>query len=89
MSQETAIAPRVSLEQIVGAQVRALRLALDMTLSDLAQAASVSAGMLSKIENGQTSPSLGTLQALAGALNIPLGSFFTTFDECPHQILIG
>ena len=72
---------KVSLEQIVGAQVRALRQALGMTLSDLANAASISTGMLSKIENGQTSPSLSTLQALAGALNIPLGSFFATFDE--------
>jgi transcriptional regulator with XRE-family HTH domain len=37
--------------------------------------------MLSKIENGQTSPSLTTLQNLAGALNIPLASFFATYDE--------
>jgi len=52
-----------------------------MTLAELAQAASISTGMLSKIENGQTSPSLGTLQALAAALNMPIGSFFTTFDR--------
>ena len=71
----------LSLEIMVGAQVRALRQTLDMTLADLAQAAGISTGMLSKIENGQTSPSLATLQALAGALNMPLGSFFTTFDE--------
>ena len=80
MTQDTDD-PQVSLELLVGAQVRALRQALGMTLSDLAQAASLSTGMLSKIENGQTSPSLATLQALAAALNIPLGSFFATFDE--------
>ncbi|MFK7941876.1 MAG: helix-turn-helix domain-containing protein [Paracoccaceae bacterium] len=70
-----------SLELMVGAQIRALRLALGMTLTDLSGAAAISTGMLSKIENGQTSPSLGTLQAIASALNMPLGSFFTSFDE--------
>ena len=70
-----------ALERMVGAQIRALRQALDMTLTDLAGAATISTGMLSKIENGQTSPSLGTLQAIAAALNMPLGSFFTSFDQ--------
>ena len=73
--------PGSTLESLVGAQVRALRLALGMTIADLAQAAGLSPGMLSKVENGQTSPSLGTLSALAGALNMPLASFFTKFDE--------
>jgi transcriptional regulator with XRE-family HTH domain len=70
-----------SLERLVGAQVRALRTALGMKLSDLAAAAGLSQGMLSKVENGQSSPSLTTLQALAGALNMPLSSFFTKFDQ--------
>ena len=71
----------IPLELLVGAQVRALRQALGMTIAELATAASLSTGMLSKIENGQTSPSLTTLQALASALNMPLGSFFETFDQ--------
>lgn len=73
--------PQMALETLVGAQIRALRTALGITLTDLAASASISTGMLSKIENGQTSPSLGTLQAIASALNMPLGSFFTSFDE--------
>ena len=73
--------PQTPLELLVGAQIRALRLALGMTLADLSASAGISAGMLSKIENGQTSPSLGTLQAIAGALNMPLGSFFASFDQ--------
>jgi transcriptional regulator with XRE-family HTH domain len=71
---------RGSLERLVGAQVRALRTALGMKLADLAAAAGLSQGMLSKVENGQTSPSLATLEKLAQALNIPLGSFFTRVD---------
>lgn len=73
--------PHIPLEQLVGAQIRGLRLAVGMTNADLAGAANLSPGMLSKIENGQTSPSLSTLQALATALNMPLGSFFATFDD--------
>jgi transcriptional regulator with XRE-family HTH domain len=71
----------IPLEALVGAQIRALRTALGMTLSDLAAAAGLSPGMLSKVETGQTSPSLATLSALAGALNMPLASFFTKFDQ--------
>ena len=70
-----------SLEAAVGAQVRETRRALGMTLADLARTASVSLGMLSKIENGQSSPSLATLQALAAALNVPIATFFAKFDE--------
>ena len=71
----------IPLEQLVGAQIRALRLALGMTGADLAGAANLSPGMLSKIENGQVSPSLATLSALAAALNMPIGSFFEAADE--------
>lgn len=75
------IVPNKELETWIGAQVREMRTALGMTMAELAKSASLSVGMLSKIENGQTSPSLTTLQNLAGALNIPLASFFTKFDE--------
>ena len=37
--------------------------------------------MLSKIENGITSPSLTTLQTLSDALRMPLTSFFRRFEE--------
>lgn len=75
------IQPEKALEVWIGAQVRTYRTALGMTMAELARSASLSVGMLSKIENGQTSPSLTTLQHLATALNIPLASFFATFDE--------
>lgn len=71
----------IPLEQLVGGQIRALRLAVGMTGAELAAAANLSPGMLSKIENGQTSPSLATLSALAAALNMPIGSFFAAADE--------
>ena len=70
-----------TLEAAVGRQVHVTRTALDMTLVELAKAASISVGMLSKIENGQTSPSLTTLEGLASALNVPIATFFASFDE--------
>ncbi|MEO1293814.1 MAG: XRE family transcriptional regulator [Pseudomonadota bacterium] len=70
-----------ALEAAVGAQVRATRQALGLTLADLARVTEISVGMLSKIENGQTSPSLSTLQGLAAAMNVPIATFFARFDE--------
>ena len=70
-----------TLEQALGLQVRALRKGAELTVSDLAAAAGLSAGMLSKIENGQISPSLATLQALAAALHVPITALFSAFEE--------
>lgn len=69
------------LERAIGRKVRSLRRSLDVTLAELARSADLSAGMLSKIENGQTSPSLTTLKALAQALNVPISMFFHEFEE--------
>ncbi|MCF4164043.1 XRE family transcriptional regulator [Zavarzinia compransoris] len=70
-----------TLEQALGVQIRHLRRQLDLTVAHLAGAAGISTGMLSKIENGQISPSLNTIQALAGALNVPIAALFASFDE--------
>jgi transcriptional regulator with XRE-family HTH domain len=69
------------LEVAIGRQVREYRVKLAMTVADLARQAGLSAGMLSKIENGGTSPSLDTLQALSKALNVPVTAFFRKFEE--------
>lgn len=69
------------LEKYIGAEIRKYRRRADMTLNALAQRAGLSQGMMSKIENGQTSPSLSTLAALADALSIPLSSLFTPLEQ--------
>lgn len=73
--------PNRTLEKTIGGQVRSLRRQIDLSVADLAAAAGISAGMLSKIENGQISASLGTLQSIAAALSAPMSSLFTAFDE--------
>lgn len=70
-----------SLERALGLQVRQLRRRHDLSVADLAAAASISTGMRSKIENGQISPSLSTLQSLAAALSSPVSSLFAAFEE--------
>lgn len=74
-------AERRTVEEAVGVRVRTLRKRLDMTVAELAGQAGLSVGMLSKIENGATSPSLATLQALADACNVPISSLFAELEE--------
>jgi transcriptional regulator with XRE-family HTH domain len=69
------------LEVAIGREVRAHRRQKAVTVAELAQITGLSIGMLSKIENGNTSPSLTTLQTLANALSVPLTSFFRRFEE--------
>ena len=65
----------------IGFEVRRLRKSIDLTVAELGAAAGISASMLSKIENGSIAPSLGTLDALAKALNVPISRLFTETDE--------
>ena len=69
------------LEDAIGRQVRVYRVQLSMTIANLARQSGLSPGMLSKIENGQTSPSLTTLQLLAGALNVPVTALFRKYEQ--------
>lgn len=73
--------PLRSVEEEIGTEVRRLRKSLDLTVAELGAAAGISAGMLSKIENGSISPSLSTLAALAKALNVSISSLFAETDE--------
>jgi transcriptional regulator with XRE-family HTH domain len=69
------------LEEAIGHEVKRFREQLNITISELAKAANMSAGMLSKIENGATSPSLSSLQSLSRALQVPVTSLFRSFEE--------
>lgn len=70
-----------ALERALGARIRFIRREQDLSVLDLANAASISAGMLSKIENGQISPSLSTLQSIASALKVSLSMLFAASEE--------
>ncbi|MDW3221570.1 MAG: cupin domain-containing protein [Paracoccaceae bacterium] len=70
-----------NLEVAIGREVRAYRRKQEITVADLSATTGLSIGMLSKIENGNTSPSLTTLKTLANALSVPLTAFFRRFEE--------
>jgi transcriptional regulator with XRE-family HTH domain len=57
-------------------------------MADLASAAGISAGMISKIENGQISPSLSTLDVLAAALAVPISAFLATYEDRRDSSLV-
>ena len=69
------------LERSIGSQVRLFRQQLKLTVSEAAESAELSPGMLSKIENGNISPSLATLNSLSVALNVPVTAFFRKYEE--------
>lgn len=77
----------VLVSRAVGSRVRELRTGLGMTMAKFAEASDISLGMLSKIEHGQTAPSLATLVRLADAAHVPLTALFRGLDE-EHDIVI-
>ncbi|WP_336490432.1 helix-turn-helix domain-containing protein [Methylobacterium nigriterrae] len=70
-----------TLERALGHQIRLLRRERDLSVADLGAAAGISPGMVSKMENGQISPSLSSINAIANALNVPITALFSAFEE--------
>jgi len=70
---DTAVAQPLDL----GARVRELRKARDWTLEQAAQQAGLARSTLSKIENGQMSPTYDALKKLAVGLEISVPQLFT------------
>ena len=84
------LGPAVSTEKVcrvVGSRVRELRQSLNMTMSAFAAGAGISLGMLSKIEHGQSAPSLSTLVRLAATARVPVTALFRGLDE-EHDLVI-
>lgn len=63
-------------ELIVGLKIRELRNQREFSLRMLAERSGLNINTLSMIENGKTSPSVGTLQQLARALEVSMTAFF-------------
>ena len=76
-------ADKLFLERSIGKQLKTFRKQSGLTVTQLAEAAHLSIAMVSKMENGQTSPSLTSLQNIAKALNIPITALFRQFEQYP------
>ena len=75
LAEESSAAPN---EVKVGDNLRRIREAGNLSLRALAEISGLAINTLSLIENGKSSPSVSTLQQLAGALDIPISAFFET-----------
>lgn len=65
----------------VGQRLKHLREERGVSMRSLARTSGLSANALSMIERGLTSPSVSTLNKLAGALEVPVTAFFRTERE--------
>jgi transcriptional regulator with XRE-family HTH domain len=65
----------------VGRRIREAREASGLTLRAISDATGVSTSMLSLVERGRTSPSIGTLVAICDALDIQMAKLFSGSDQ--------
>jgi transcriptional regulator with XRE-family HTH domain len=73
-------AGELELEVAIAANVRALRQRYELSVTELAERVGISKAMLSKIENAQTSCSLGTLARLSAGLDVPVTALLRGAD---------
>jgi transcriptional regulator with XRE-family HTH domain len=69
----------------LGSRLRALRSERGLSQRELASQAGISANAISLIERDENSPSVSTLQNLAGALNVKMSYFFD--EEVTKNVL--
>ncbi len=62
----------VVLREVLGTELRRIRLQQGRTLRDVSASASVSLGYLSEVERGEKEASSEMLHAICGALGVPL-----------------
>jgi transcriptional regulator with XRE-family HTH domain len=65
----------------IGARIRRLRLERNLTLQTMSERTGLSASMLSMVERGRTSPSIGSLVAMASALQVRMTEFFDSWTD--------
>jgi transcriptional regulator with XRE-family HTH domain len=64
----------------VGGRIRQLRRGLEMSVRSLAAKTGFSPSLISQVEHGQVTPSIGSLERIALALGVSLGKFFAESD---------
>ena len=69
------------MNMVIAQRIRECRQVRDQTVAHLAATSGISKGMMSKIENGQASPSLATLGSIARALEVPVTALFRGLEE--------
>lgn len=65
------------IDEKVGTEIRELRKARDMTITELGRETGLSQGYLSQIERGISSPSIKALHSISRALGVTISWFFS------------
>lgn len=78
---------RTSAGAVLGANIRALRAQLGLSLSELARRSDIAKGTLSQLENGSGNPTIETVFSLSNALNVPVSSLLAESVE-PEVVLV-
>ena len=68
----------------IGSKLREIREQKGLSQGDIEKATGLLRCYTSRVENGHTVPSLGTLEKFAGALDVKLFEFFYTGDGPPQ-----
>jgi quercetin dioxygenase-like cupin family protein/DNA-binding XRE family transcriptional regulator len=74
--------------RLVGEHVRKLRTARHVSVRAFAVQTGFSPSFISQMENGQVSPSLGSLQKIADALEVTLGEFFASATAGDEALIV-
>jgi XRE family transcriptional regulator, regulator of sulfur utilization len=76
-----ALADHAIAPEALGARIRALREAMELSLRDLAERSGVSAPMLSQVERGETSPTLHVARRIASGLDLRLSQLLRLDED--------
>jgi transcriptional regulator with XRE-family HTH domain len=74
-----------TISDSLGQDLRVLRKSRGLTLSDVAERVGRSVGWLSQVERDISEPSMEELNALAGTLDVSIGSFFGKAPCAPRE----
>src|SRR6266702_5440758 len=72
----------------IGVRIRELRQARGLTLQELADVSGVSTSMLSLVERGRASPSIGSLIVIASALGVAMSDLLVNGTESAEKIVV-
>lgn len=73
---------------LIGLRIREVRLARSMTLQALADVCGLSPSMLSLVERGRASPSIGSMVVIASALDVPMSDLLAEEPASEERIVV-
>jgi transcriptional regulator with XRE-family HTH domain len=78
-----------AVQGVLAANLRRLRIARHLSLSELARVTRISKATLSSIENGRANPTVDTLAGLAGALRVSIAELLEELPLAEIRIVRG